>query len=236
MFSFRLLRRLFAAGLLALHLSPTVATILNPLLFVMWLPIGAYAILCSPWTPLAYLPDPLNPGQSLYWLTYAIRPPDYLAPLFPELFRWGVADLSLTVAGLMVFAAAFSQWLRGRRGLLTTGMYSVVRHPQYLGLILAALGLSLRSMRPVSLISWLTLFFAYLVLASDEEKGLFRAYGDAYSLYAQRVSFILPFFPSGAARLLPPPGVNRYLLLLIAYALFVALALATLRHCVYALR
>ena len=86
--------------------------------------------------------------------------------------------------------------LRGRK-LVTSGLYSVVRHPQYLGIILATLGLTLESSagggtRLISLIAWTLLIVAYVWLAYREESSLQEKYGTEFLAYKKKVPFILP--------------------------------------------
>jgi len=141
----------FSAGVLALlNTVPSLLVILNPLFFIMFLPVGVYAILSWPWIILKDIPDLLHPGESLYWLTYAIKF-DEENIIFPSLFRWGIVDLLLSIAGLIVFLVSFILWLMNiKRGgdLITNGIYGFVRHPQYLGITLLTLGITIRSLRP----------------------------------------------------------------------------------------
>jgi len=52
----------------------------------------------------------------------------------------------VTIIGFMVFLAACFQFLKGRGRLITRGLYSVVRRPQYFGIIVMTLGISVMSM------------------------------------------------------------------------------------------
>jgi len=68
-----ILRGIFGLILALYKIVPSVTVILNPLFFIMFLPVGAYAILAWPWTVLKDIPDPFHQGESLYWLTYIFR-------------------------------------------------------------------------------------------------------------------------------------------------------------------
>ncbi len=91
-------------------------------------------------------------------------------------------------------------------GLLTTvlvvsGVYAVVRHPMFLGSILAIFGSALISQHWLTLIlgvlalSW---FFSYILPMADEE--LIKKFGDDYKRYMQKVPKMN--FAVGAIRLL----------------------------------
>jgi len=76
--------------------------------------------------------------------------------------------------------------------LVTTGPFAIVRHPIYLGLIIAALG-GLLIYR-----TWTTIFFAIfspalLMRARREEQALSVEFGQAWREYCQRVPTIIPF-------------------------------------------
>jgi len=232
-----LLRRLIAMILALFNLAPSITVILNPLLFIMFFPLGIYAFLSWPWIILKDIPDPFHPGESLYWLTYTIHAENSI--LLPSLFRWGIIDLSLTISGLIIFLAAFTTWLANLRkdeNLLTCGVYGVSRHPQYLGIILLTLGLSIRSSRPISLIAWATLLFSYLFLASLEEKSLLETYGEKYEKYMKKVAFMIPFLKARLPEYLSPKKPYRYALLIMLNLIATFLIISCMRDVVCALR
>jgi protein-S-isoprenylcysteine O-methyltransferase Ste14 len=76
--------------------------------------------------------------------------------------------------------------------VVTTGVYSVVRHPQYLGGLLAHLGIS------VLLSAWYSLLFTPLVvllnylIAWKEEVELVREFGMEYEEYRMTVPMLIP--------------------------------------------
>lgn len=220
-----------------LNIVPSVTIIFNPLFFIMFLPVGAYATIFWSWIVLKDIPDPFHKGESLYWLTYAIKTDgDFL---FPSLFKWGIIDSFLLASGSAVFIIAFATWLinlKRRGGLLTHGIYKIVRHPQYLGIILLSLGLSIRSLRPISLIAWITLLFGYLILASLEEKSLLEIYGSKYEEYSRRTAFLIPLLKLKIPRWLSVRKPYRYLLFMALYFILIAIIIASARNMVFALR
>jgi protein-S-isoprenylcysteine O-methyltransferase Ste14 len=226
-------RRILAGLLAFFNVVPSLTVIFNPLLFIMFFPLGMYAVLTWPWPILKDIPDPFHLGESLYWLTYVLKVQDDV--ILHSLFGLG---FTLAAVGSAIFLAAFIKWLSSLRkgGLITRGIYRVVRHPQYFGIIVLTLGISIRALRPVSFIAWLTLAFGYLILASVEEKGLLKTYGEKYVEYAETVPFMVPFLKLKLPGFLSSQRPYRYILLLALWiTLTVALIIST-RNMVLALR
>lgn len=76
--------------------------------------------------------------------------------------------------------------------LETTGIYSIVRHPQYLGWILAHIGFS------VLLSAWYSILFTpvlvgliYLISRKEEDE-LVREFGEEYQIYRERTPMLIP--------------------------------------------
>lgn len=172
----------FVAGIfLVFHSFPTLAWFLEPALYYMVVPVGIFALLCSPLNPLFVFP----PAR---WLL------EVVVLYQGDGFTLGGFGFWLIFIGLGVFIMALIQLLRGKGRLLTSGLYSVIRHPQYLGIILATLGLTFFEVevKLMSLITWIMLVFAYVWLARREEASLQEKYGEEFLAYKRRVSFILP--------------------------------------------
>ncbi|MEM4482039.1 MAG: methyltransferase [Desulfurococcaceae archaeon] len=235
----KFINRIILLAITLVNILPSLAVILNPLLFIMFIPIGLYAFLTWPWPVLKDIPDPFRPGESLYWLTYAIQLNEEHGILLPTIFNWGLIDLILVCAGSIIFVYSFTQWLinlKKRRGLMTGGMYRLVRHPQYLGLILLALGLTIKSLRPASIIGWITLLVSYLIMASLEEKSLINTYGERYLTYATKVPFLVPYIKFNLPDWLSVNKPWRYALFIAIWILSISLVIAIMRNYVFSLR
>lgn len=81
-----------------------------------------------------------------------------------------------------------------KSGLITTGMYRIVRHPIYSGTLLLFFGLILFNFSALSLLYFPVSILLYWLMTYFEEKDLIRMFGEEYDLYKQKVkSRIIPF-------------------------------------------
>jgi protein-S-isoprenylcysteine O-methyltransferase Ste14 len=71
--------------------------------------------------------------------------------------------------------------------LINEGVYSWVRHPMYLGILLLCLGFLFMSLSLLSLGILIVLFILYDKMATYEEKDLVRILGNDYSKYQNQV-------------------------------------------------
>jgi protein-S-isoprenylcysteine O-methyltransferase Ste14 len=81
---------------------------------------------------------------------------------------------------------------RGKRTLVTTGLYNHVRHPQYLGLILGSGAFLIQWPTIPTLIMFPILTIAYYRLAKKEEKEMVERFGQKYFNYQKQVPMLLP--------------------------------------------
>jgi protein-S-isoprenylcysteine O-methyltransferase Ste14 len=93
---------------------------------------------------------------------------------------------------LMVMGAFFVLlgWItlyRNKNKLVTTGIYSLSRHPQYLGFILIVLGWFIGWPTILTAVFTPILVYRYVKVSQDEEKS----FGSEYQRYAKRVPFLL---------------------------------------------
>ena len=79
-----------------------------------------------------------------------------------------------------------------RRALATTGPYSYVRHPQYVGFILIMFGFLLQWPTILTLAMFPVLVWMYVRLARQEEREALVTFGDAYARYAAEVPGFIP--------------------------------------------
>ena len=114
---------------------------------------------------------------------------------------------------ILVYSVVFLRMKKGK-GLVTSGPYRFVRHPQYLGMMLMTLGLTswsywiLRNtfgtgfLSPLQTIGvWFIQLVAYTLLACVEERYLSKSHGKSFENYRRQVPFFIPFVRTGRAGL-----------------------------------
>ncbi|MBT8364734.1 MAG: isoprenylcysteine carboxylmethyltransferase family protein, partial [Deltaproteobacteria bacterium] len=116
-----------------------------------------------------------------------------------------------------------------RKGVVTGILYRWIRHPQYLFLAIAGLGLLLFWPRFFILILYVSMLFIYYLLARHEEQRMLAQHGESYRAYMDRTAMFLPGNPGGKIfRLLFGWSNSKGLSLGLAYmftlALFIVVA------------
>src|SRR6266581_4336752 len=114
-----------------------------------------------------------------------------------------------------------------RRGVVRRGFYKRIRHPQYLFLALAGLGLLIVWPRFILLIVYIQMLWFYYLLATSEERGMESRYGEAYREQKRRTWMFLPGEPGGhLQRWLFGWIQHRRARLILIYTLSIAVAIS----------
>lgn len=122
-------------------------------------------------------------------------------PVFGEAFEEGykifglkpaLVGTAISFLGLTLIAIGWAQILRAK-GLVSTGIYRYLRHPQYTGILLFTFGWLVHWPSIVLLILWPILILMYVWLARQEEKQAFEEFGESYIAYAKRTKRFIPF-------------------------------------------
>jgi protein-S-isoprenylcysteine O-methyltransferase Ste14 len=115
---------------------------------------------------------------------------------------FGLMVLVATVPlGVITFAAGIVLAHKSEEGVfhnhagkvIDSGVYSYVRHPMYLGLLLILLGFSVTTLSILSLFVWVAFFLFLDRMAAYEEHDLTRILGQPYVDYKKRVPKWLPY-------------------------------------------
>jgi protein-S-isoprenylcysteine O-methyltransferase Ste14 len=141
--------------------------------------------------------------------------------------------------GLIILGVAGAQWLwyhHKKVGLFTKGLYSKVRHPQFTGIIIITLGLTVIVLTNVDglVIPWLQktyyvgslvligLWFlqvlGYIAIAKYEDYRLGKKFGDAYREYKRNVPFLFPIKPR---KKIPEALFTLLIVILICFILWI---------------
>lgn len=83
--------------------------------------------------------------------------------------------------------------IHGAEHLVTEGIYSKIRHPQYAGFFIIALGWLFNAPSPVLVTLFPIFVMLYFALSLLEEKHLLEKYGDQYVEYAESVPRYFPW-------------------------------------------
>jgi protein-S-isoprenylcysteine O-methyltransferase Ste14 len=134
----------------------------------------------------------------------------FAIPIFQNLsVLLSVVNLTIPLLHLIVFVPFFivGAWF-GIRGvtettlkvaethrpvrIVTTGVYSIVRHPQYLGGLLAHIGLSFLLSALYSLLSTPLIATLVYLISRKEEDELTKEFGKEYADYKMKVPMFIP--------------------------------------------
>ena len=123
--------------------------------------------------------------------------------LLEELFGWKgnphfgpfhILSFVFIGGGFILISAAWKVLYEAQkdRSLATTGPYSYVRHPQYVGFVLVMCGFLLQWPTILTLAMFPFLVWMYARLARQEERDTLATFGTAYTDYAARVPAFIP--------------------------------------------
>jgi len=108
---------------------------------------------------------------------------------------WG---LVMTISAVLIFFGLFLMskgWSRihsAKGELVSDGIYSYMRHPQYLGLAVITIGMLIQWPTIVTLAMWPVLITMYYKLAKKEEGEATLAFGEIYEDYKLRTPMFIP--------------------------------------------
>ena len=150
-------------------------------------------------------------GFFLFWLGIWFSPQArFIIPFFQD-FSVQIPFLSLTIylVNVLVFMPFFvlGAWF-GIKGVtqtslkvaethrtervVTTGIYSIVRHPQYLGGILSHIGFSFLFSGMCSLLATPLIIALIYTISRKEENELTKEFGQEYTDYKKKIPMLIP--------------------------------------------
>ena len=115
-----------------------------------------------------------------------------------------IVGLALMLVGIVIRSIAIAQLgrfhspnvaIRTDHQLIETGLYQYVRHPSYLGALIAFLGFSLALGNWLSIAVMMSILpCVYLYRIHEEDAALLGAFGDSYEAYCRRTKRLIPWF------------------------------------------
>ena len=150
-------------------------------------------------------------GFFLFWIGIWVSPqPRFVVPILQNLlitvplFNFLIPSIHLIVCMILVLPGAWlaingvkeitlkAAEIHRTEKLVTEGVYSVVRHPQYLGGVLAHVGISFLLSSLYSQLSTPLMVVLIYVISWKEEKELIREFGEEYEAYKKKVPMVIP--------------------------------------------
>ena len=118
-----------------------------------------------------------------------------------------IIEKAFLIIGLIILVYSIAHLrMKKKEGLVASGPYRLVWHPQYFGIILATIGLTSWSvwilnntfgmgfLTPSQTMGvWFIELLVYIFLARIEELFLSKKHGETYENYANQVPFFIPF-------------------------------------------
>jgi len=128
--------------------------------------------------------------------------------LDPHLSPFHLASYAFIGGGFWIISAAWTRLLKAQQAgvLAVDGLYSRLRHPQYLGLMVVMVGFLLQWPTLLTLAMFPVLVFAYTRLARSEEREVAGHFGQVWADYAAQTP---RFIPRLGRSLVPGNGLDR---------------------------
>jgi protein-S-isoprenylcysteine O-methyltransferase Ste14 len=158
-----------------------VLVMISPFAAFFYSVFNPFLLFLARWPATSWLAD--------FFLPHMVLPPD----LFLKAVR--VAGSVFFVGGGIAFLVCAGQVYFhkiARRGPALGGLYTWIRHPQYLSLATTGLGLAILWPRFLTVVLWTIMVGLYVLLARDEERRMVAAFGDQYQAYMSRTGRFLP--------------------------------------------
>ena len=134
--------------------------------------------------------------------TTSIPLPWLYRQLWPSSLLSFCIGAAITVSGLLFAVWArhhlASNWssavtIKQDHELITTGPYSVARHPIYTGILTGFLGTAIALSQVRGIIGFVLVFIVLWTKLRKEEKWMRSQFGETYATYAQRTAALVPY-------------------------------------------
>lgn len=125
-----------------------------------------------------------------------------ISPLFYVTFTINIIGIIFAIIGLIIAISARitlgKNWssavvLKEKHQLITSGVYSYVRHPIYSGVLLMILGSAITLASPIAILILLAVLVTYIFKINDEEKLLSKYFAKEYIKYKKHTKVLIPY-------------------------------------------
>jgi protein-S-isoprenylcysteine O-methyltransferase Ste14 len=126
---------------------------------------------------------------------------------FNEVF---FGKILIIISVVLIICSVVYLGVKKKQGLVTTGPYRYIRHPQYFGFLLLTIGFTgwsyfyITSFFGMSWLSaeetialWYLELLAYIILAIIEDQYLLKKFGIEYASYKSNTPLLIPFLKTG---------------------------------------
>jgi protein-S-isoprenylcysteine O-methyltransferase Ste14 len=188
-----------------------MSTVYNALFPAMWLSWGAYWLISSRAVKPTLRQDSRSSRLSYIGLlvlaAFLLSAPRIPVPILSERFVPPSLGSFATGAALTAAGLLFAVWARRHIGtnwsgtvtlkkehqLITSGPYSIVRHPIYSGILLGFVGSAIAIGEWRGILAVVIALLSFLYKLRLEERWMREHFGDAYRAYCRRVRALIPF-------------------------------------------
>ena len=170
-----------SAIILSFIVALEIVIMISPFAFFFYAVFNPFLLAFNQWTVTRWL--------TAFFLPHMIVPPNEVLTLIR------IMGSVFFVGGMLVFFICAGQVYLGKllkKGTATKGIYVLIRHPQYVGLAFAALGLAIMWPRFLTLLLLAVMLTLYYILAKDEERRMINHFGESYSAYMNKTGMFLP--------------------------------------------
>jgi|SRR6056297_675236 len=105
----------------------------------------------------------------------------------------GLAGFLLIVLGWRDIYHNYWKKVEGQGKVVQSGIYSLIRHPQYTGLLLISVGMLCDWATLPTLIIFPLIVWMYIRLAKREEADMVNEFGEEYRMYMRKTKRFIPF-------------------------------------------
>jgi protein-S-isoprenylcysteine O-methyltransferase Ste14 len=207
--------RLFFGGVVALYfiIALEIITMISPFAAFFYAAFNPLLLFLVQYPATRWL--------TAFFLPHMVSPPNLL------LKSIRVSGSILFIAGSAIFLVCAGQVYFNKffkKGIALRGLYSFIRHPQYLGLGLTGLGLAILWPRFLVIALWNVMMILYYLLALDEEKRMLGQFNTEYRQYMNRTGMFLPKGLEDMFTRLPIPH-NTFFKAIMVFVLMVSITL-----------